>query len=199
MDVQMPEMDGFEATQKIKALNLKNLPPIVAMTAYSMEEDKARFLSQGLDDYLPKPIKAVALIEKVKSWVNFAPKSVATEVFTENTEDLVINQNTLNQLHKYGGKELIQSVLEDFDQEASEIITNSKVFLKKKEMEELQRALHTLKGNAGTFGLEKLSKNAEYVEKKIKANNFKALKKDLEELEKTFVEFQESYHNLFNN
>ncbi len=199
MDIQMPKMDGVQATKEIKKLNVENLPPIVAMTAYSMEEDKAKFLSEGLDDYLPKPIKAVALIEKVKSWVNFAPKNVTGEVFVENTEDLVINQNTLNQLHKYGGKDLIQSVLDDFDKEARELITDSKKWLRKKNMEELQRAMHTLKGNAGTFGIEKLSKNAEYIEKKIKANNFKALKEDLEELEKTFMEFQEGYHNLFNN
>ncbi|MEM9327046.1 MAG: PAS domain S-box protein [Bacteroidota bacterium] len=199
MDIQMPKMDGVQATQKIKGLGLENLPPIVAMTAYSMEEDKSKFLSQGLDDYLPKPIKATALIDKVKSWVNFAPKSVTGEVFVENTEDLVINQNTLNQLHKYGGKELIQTVLEDFDSEAHDLIQDSKTFLGKHEMEELQRAMHTLKGNAGTFGIEKLSKNAEYIEKKIKANNFESLKMDLDELHKTFIEFQESYHNLFNN
>ena len=199
MDIQMPKMDGVQATKKIKGLQLEYTPPIIAMTAYSMEEDKAKFLSQGLDDYLPKPIKASALIEKVKSWVNFAPKSVTGEVFVENTEDLVINQNTLNQLHKYGGKELIQSVLEDFDKEAQEIIRDSNSWLTAQNMEELQRAMHTLKGNAGTFGIEKLSKNAEYIEKKIKANNFNALKKDLDELQKTFIEFQESYHNLFNN
>jgi uracil-DNA glycosylase family 4 len=58
MDIQMPEMDGVEATKLIKKLGLNVTPPIIAMTAYSMEEDKAKFISQGMDDYLAKPIQS---------------------------------------------------------------------------------------------------------------------------------------------
>ena len=195
MDIQMPKMDGTEATKRIKRLRT-NLPPVIAMTAYSMEEDRIKFLKQGLDDYLPKPIKAHALVEKVKTWVNFEPKEVQKVVFTPSAEDLVINQNTLNQLYKYGGKELIKSVLEDFDQEATELLGQSKNWLLNKETDELERAMHTLKGNAGTLGIERLSKKAEFIEKKLKANNFGELDVDVKELDGAFLEFQESYRNL---
>ncbi len=119
MDIQMPDMDGVQATAKIKKLKLDHRPPIVAMTAYSMEEDRVKFLKKGLDDYIAKPIKANSLIEKVKTWLHFEPKSVSSEVFNESAEELVINQNTLNHLYKYGGRELIESVLSDFDEEAT--------------------------------------------------------------------------------
>ena len=196
MDIQMPKMDGVEATHGIKKLNKSILPPIVAMTAYSMEEDQNRFLRQGLDDYLPKPIKANQLIEKVRKWINFEPVKVSDEVFAESTEDLVINQNTLNQLFKYGGTELIKSVLQDFHEETRNQLKDSLGWLRKNEMEELERAMHTLKGNAGTLGIEKVSKEAEKIEKKIKANNFDKISDDLACLEETFHEFQENYQNL---
>ena len=69
MDIQMPDMDGVETTRYLRQHHAPLLPPIVAMTAYSMREDRERFLSQGLDDYLPKPIRAQGLIAKVNEIV----------------------------------------------------------------------------------------------------------------------------------
>ena len=196
MDIQMPKMDGAEATQRIKGLDKPSLPPIVAMTAYSMEDDETRFLSQGLDDYLSKPIKAAALIDMVRKWIQFEPEKVNDQVFEESAEDLVINQNTLNQLFKYGGSELIKSVLHDFDEETRTQLSESKEWFRSNDMKELQMAMHTLKGSAGTLGIEKISKKAERIEKKIKDHNFDYLNEDLIDLEISFQEFQENYQNL---
>jgi PAS domain S-box-containing protein len=57
MDVQMPEMDGLEATRAILDLNLKNRPKILAMTAYALEGDKERCLLAGMDGYISKPVQ----------------------------------------------------------------------------------------------------------------------------------------------
>ena len=198
MDIQMPGMDGIEATEKIKALPLENLAPIVAMTAYSMEEDRAKFLSKGLDDYIAKPIKAMTLIEKVKSWLHFEPKSVGSEVFKETTEELVINQNTLNQLYKFGGKELIESVLYDFDEEATQQVSDSKVLLLKNEFELMRQELHTLKGNAGTLGIERLATIAKKMEQNLKKGSYEGLEEDVKTLEYCLEEFKESYHTFMN-
>jgi CheY-like chemotaxis protein len=68
MDIQMPEMDGYEATRKIRALDLPNAKtiPIVAMTANVFQEDIALCLESGMNDHLPKPIDSKAIIEKIR-------------------------------------------------------------------------------------------------------------------------------------
>jgi PAS domain S-box-containing protein len=63
MDLKMPEMDGFEATRKIKSLRPEL--PVIAQTAYSFNEEKEKAAQAGCDDYLSKPIKRAALIEAI--------------------------------------------------------------------------------------------------------------------------------------
>lgn len=196
MDIQMPDMDGIEATKQIKSLHLTHTPPVVAMTAYSMEEDQARFLHNGLDDYIAKPIKANALIDKVKAWLNFELKPVGSDVFDEATEELVINQNTLNQLYKYGGKELIESVLLDFDKEATDQVKKVRKYYQGKEYKKMQSELHTLKGNAGTFGVEKLAMAARDLEKLLKEDKFENLEPQIAQLKSCLEEFKESYRHF---
>ncbi|WP_426061707.1 PAS domain S-box protein [Hymenobacter sp. B1770] len=69
MDIQMPDMDGVAATAEIRRLLGKACPPVVAMTAYSMQEDAGRFMSQGLDDYVGKPVKSRHLYEVLHRWL----------------------------------------------------------------------------------------------------------------------------------
>ena len=64
----MPEMNGFEATQKIKAINPK--VPVIAVTAYAMLGDEKRILDAGCDGYLSKPISKERLLEKIYAIVN---------------------------------------------------------------------------------------------------------------------------------
>ncbi len=199
MDIQMPDLDGIQTTHIIKSLPLETIPPIVAMTAYSMEDDHDKFINDGLDDYVSKPIKASNLINIVKKWIDFEPQKVITEVFDDEYEDLTINQNTLNQLYKYGGKELIESVLADFDQETTTQVSNIKEFLKNNSFDDLKKELHTLKGNAGTLGIEKLSKSAAEMEKSIKENKFDSLQAQFKNLLLNLSEFKESYDNFINS
>ena len=66
MDVQMPVMDGTEATRLIKQKQ-KDIP-IIAVTAEVMKGDKEKFLQAGMDDYISKPIKRKVVFEMVKKW-----------------------------------------------------------------------------------------------------------------------------------
>lgn len=70
MDIQMPVMDGITATKILKQKYGKQLPPIIGLSANSMEGDAERFISMGLDDYLPKPVMMNSLFKKIVQWVS---------------------------------------------------------------------------------------------------------------------------------
>jgi CheY-like chemotaxis protein len=65
MDVQMPEMDGLDATRKIRMIQTVAQPRIVAMTANAMQGDRELCLAAGMDDYISKPIRANELVESL--------------------------------------------------------------------------------------------------------------------------------------
>jgi CheY-like chemotaxis protein len=68
MDIQMPEMDGIEATQRIREMEgTKRHTTIIAITAYALQGDRERFLSMGIDKYIPKPVQINELIYTLES------------------------------------------------------------------------------------------------------------------------------------
>lgn len=70
MDGQMPVMDGFEATMKIRQLESDvRTTPIIAMTAHAMKGDRERFLEAGMDDYIPKPLEPEVLFALIEKWI----------------------------------------------------------------------------------------------------------------------------------
>ena len=69
MDIQLPVMDGLEATRILKADNETREIPIVALTAYAMEGDEERMLQAGCDGYLPKPIDVQEFLKKVSEYL----------------------------------------------------------------------------------------------------------------------------------
>jgi CheY-like chemotaxis protein len=77
MDVQMPEMDGFEATEIIRSPGsgvLNYNVPIIAMTAHAMKGDEQKCIDLGMNDYLSKPIEPQILLEKLKYWSGMISK-----------------------------------------------------------------------------------------------------------------------------
>lgn len=69
MDVNMPRMNGFQATQQIQTMMGKKAPPILALTAAASPEDRARCAAAGMDDYLTKPLHVAALAQALERWL----------------------------------------------------------------------------------------------------------------------------------
>ncbi|MCB0496045.1 MAG: PAS domain S-box protein [Cyclobacteriaceae bacterium] len=200
MDIQMPEMDGIQTTRRIKKLNKRPLPKIIAMTAYAMKEDEEKFIKKGLDDYLAKPIRAQELIDKVVKWSGtIIEKNGSANGKKANNTPKVINKDVLEQLEKYGGKELIDSVYDEFEVETMEQLEACKKALTNSNWIDIQKLLHTIKGTSGTLGIEKISEKAKQIEFRLKKNDNKGIEKDFSELIDNFVEFQDNFRGIIRN
>lgn len=201
MDIQMPDMDGVTATRKIKELGIKDLAPIVAMTAYSMKEDKERFIKSGLDDYISKPIKATELLNKIRDILNIHREDTTIEYQTVEKEVSIINQDIVDQLKKYGGEEMVMNVFTDFENETTEQIDSCILSLNDGNYENILINLHTLKGNAGTLGIEQVSNLTIDIEAKLKEQKkiYDNLADELNELKIKFEEFKDYYPTFLNN
>jgi signal transduction histidine kinase len=79
MDVQMPKMDGFQATAAVRSLPDRSGVPIIALTAHAMAGDRQRCLDAGMDDYLAKPLDVRKLVETVESWAGTGGRREPTE------------------------------------------------------------------------------------------------------------------------
>jgi PAS domain S-box-containing protein len=210
MDIQMPEMDGIETTKRLRELYGRSLPKVVAMTAYSMQHDRERFLSEGMDDYVPKPIRAAILVQKVNELVPNAKVEIVENVVVETPVVVEVSNDTkspinpafqvfdmeiVNQLKEMVGEEMLISVFEDFEREAEEQIQNAKNAYPD-DVRTIQRELHTLKGNSGTIGLARIHDITEIIEVPSKTGDLTHFQANLVFLEEEFKIFRERYKTL---
>lgn len=204
MDIQMPEMDGIETTQKLRALYGDRLPKVVAMTAYSMQQDRERFLSLGMDDYLPKPIRAQGLLQKIHEILQWnsprlsSPKQVNTGVNRVSTEvvDLqdipALDREVYLGLLDMVGAETLLGVYDDFRQEAEEQIHLTGEAFPTGDVAIIQRELHTLKGNSGTIGLMRIHEVAKALEVPAKSGDLSGFEPKFNQLQAEFRYFLEN-------
>jgi CheY-like chemotaxis protein/HPt (histidine-containing phosphotransfer) domain-containing protein len=202
MDIQMPSMNGMSATKRIRRKLGKRTPPIIAMTAFSLQEEREEFLAAGMDDYISKPIKARNLISMAKKWTEgkgdiAKPTEELTNkvVSSEETHNL-LNIETANQLAKYGGNDLLQSVYGDFESETSDLLQKGAKAVEFDDLTEALSILHTIKGNAGTLGAEQISAQSALIEAKLKKNNWDNVRTDFQKLQTDFNDFKTNYKQL---
>ncbi|MFT4031994.1 MAG: ATP-binding protein, partial [Siphonobacter sp.] len=211
MDIQMPDMDGIQTTQELRTLFGEKLPPVLAMTAYSMKEDKERFLSQGMNDYVSKPIRAEILILKVKEWMERLGDNRKTAVLNPvvqketvqptpltGSEELTLffDMDVINQLLNLAGKEMVEQVLLEFEQEAEAQIRAAREAYQNQDHLTVESNLHTLKGNAGTLGIMRLYEVVKKLELKTKIGNFSTFDTEFPSIEAEFDLFKKYYPRL---
>lgn len=162
MDVQMPEMDGFEATERIVAQwEAGQRPRIVAMTANVMQGDRERCLAAGMDDYIGKPIKVEELrtaLERCTSVTVDASLAASAESVAEEppTED-VLDAQTLAQFQEMLGAEETRELIERFLKDVPVALQEMRGKLEPGELSAIERAAHALKSSSALFGAKKFS------------------------------------------
>ncbi|MCD4723093.1 MAG: response regulator [Desulfobacula sp.] len=172
MDIQMPEMDGHEATQIIRKEPGFNSLPIIALTAHAMAEEREKCLNTGMNDYLPKPIKIEELYAVLTKWIKVgersAPVSKGQPPSEKNRDEIPVELPGINMtkgLENVGKKKgFFKKLLLEFYQDYRKAAQKITQALSKGQTEYVRRRAHTIKGVAATIGAEHLKKSASDLE-----------------------------------
>jgi two-component system sensor histidine kinase/response regulator len=178
MDIQMPVMGGFEATQEIrKESRFKDLP-IIAMTAHAMAGDREKSLEAGMNDHVTKPIEPDELFAALVKWIKPGPRDIPEdkcnlEVPGEKEEDILPSEmpgiDISSGLFRMGGnKQLYVKLLCKFRNGQENAPQEIRAAFQSGDKETAGRLAHTVKGVSGNLGAEGLYHVAAELEKAIK-------------------------------
>ena len=189
MDMQMPIMDGIEATKIIRMMN-KDIP-IIALTANAMKEDIEKTKKAGMNKHLSKPIEVEALYSTLLKYISKKVEATNVNIKTEDiTIPNFININTKKGLsHMMNNKKLYMKILNDFYTNNKDLSPVGLIPCGKLEYlddKELERVAHTIKGISGNIGATSLSEISGKLETTLDKNLFdkfyQELNKVLDEL-----------------
>ena len=175
MDVQMPEMSGFEATQAIRAGESPTARrlPIVALTAHAMQGDRARCLEAGMDDYLSKPIdveELIATVERFGGDANDTNESSGERAAAVVTTPVFDEQAALG--YTGGDRRLLKSIIALFRSDRAPSLRRIERAVRERDGEALRMAAHALKGSIATVGAPAGRAAAAELEQMGRANEF---------------------------
>ena len=173
MDIQMPEMDGYQATRVIRDSLQKDKLIIIAMTAHAMAGDRERCLRAGMNDHIAKPLNPEALREMICHWLQVGETDVHQSVTIEPT-DATSSSLTLPGIDVTAGLErlrgnqpLYEKLLAEFYQQQREDLVLLQGLLETGKWQEAGQLLHTLRGVAGNLGATRLNQLASNLEKAL--------------------------------
>jgi CheY-like chemotaxis protein len=191
MDVQMPEMDGREATRLIRQSELRTGRhiPIVALTAHAMKGDREMCLAAGMDAYLSKPLRAPELVATIEQLANPPDRDGAPAA--ETAFDLV---DALKRVE--GDRELLAELVEIFRSESPRMMDDIRLAFRAGDPTRLERAAHALRGSVGSLGARAVGQSASQLETLGRSGSLAGgdallatLERDVDELERVLQAF----------
>ena len=201
MDVQMPVMDGLEATRHIRRLPCDQArTPIVAMTANALAEDRERCLETGMDEFLPKPITLQHLEGVLVRFLHRRTKEESaqqTNTTRGQTPDTAGAEPPLTEIFDYDGAlrhtgndhDLLRDAVRIFNDSSCEQLTAYLIAIASGDFDTARRTAHTLKGSAATFGATRVTRAALAAENACRVQDAHECQRAGQELEERVHEF----------
>jgi PAS domain S-box-containing protein len=168
MDVQMPEMNGFEATAIVRESERATGShiPIIALTAHALKDDRERCLEAGMDDYVSKPLDAEALFNLIETAAGRVQNAAAGRLPPASALDLVKLLRNVD-----GDYELLVRLIKVFEKSSPRQLTHVKEAEASGDAEALARASHLIKGSIANFGAAAAVEAAAHLERIAKSGD----------------------------
>ena len=188
MDVQMPDLDGLQATARIREVERPSgrRVPIVAMTAQAAESDRLRCLESGMDGYVTKPVNVPDLLKMIESVVSGGNSMNADLLSDESSVEVQLHQlDESLALSRVGGDvELLKEVVELFLDDYPLTFEKIKGAVANRDATALEHHAHSLKGSVSTFGANRAFEAAFTLEKQGRSGDLTGAQEGLIQLER---------------
>ena len=189
MDIQMPEMDGMEATAEIRNREKSSgrHVPILAMTAHAMRGDKERCLASGMDGYISKPIQPAGLFAEIERCLGASGGGNTMAENPQKPDEQIDRVSLLERVE--GDQELLTEMIHLFQEDAPNLLAAMRDAQQRGDMAVLERSAHSLKGAVSNFSAKAAAAAALQLEQD-------ARNKDAESAKKSLVDVERSVKNL---
>ena len=192
MDCQMPEMDGYLATTKLKSRFKQGKGPwIIALTASAYPEDKEKCFQSGMDDFIPKPF-SVELLAQALEKVNSRRDSQCTNQGTSNNKISVAIDFELMRRHFNGDVTIMGALIEDFISNYPGALDEIQAALTDGDSSRVRITAHKLRGNVANFFAKSIQESLLELETKAKNN-------DLNDVSSLFIKIKSQFEELHND
>jgi HPt (histidine-containing phosphotransfer) domain-containing protein len=189
MDLQMPELDGLEATRRIRAeLPAHAQPRIVALTANALAGDRERCLEAGMDDYIAKPILPVDVQAVIERLAGARPGAAPSPADAEQPP--LIDQRVVDELRELDGpaaSSLLSTLLQDYLREAPSAIGDIKHLADRREAAPLAARAHKLGGVSASLGASGVADVCRRIEQQVADGDLTSLPALVDQLEMRFA------------
>jgi CheY-like chemotaxis protein/HPt (histidine-containing phosphotransfer) domain-containing protein len=194
MDVQMPELDGLDATRRIvERWPAETRPHIIAMTANALPEDREACFAAGMNDYVAKPIRAEELAAALK---RARPLSTNGDAGSDTVEFVSLDDDALKNLRDLGGDDFLGEVIDAFLADAPGLLATLRRSLDDGNREELRRVAHTLKSNGSTLGAEGFAELCRTLEQSAKTGELDGASELVERIDAEYRPLEEALSAL---